>query len=62
VKHKATWLGVKVTENGTRISLNNDTWKCDGKTVGHDGHPAVYLPVNQKCPYCGKEQKDANSL
>jgi len=35
----------------------DNTWKCDGKTVGHDGHPAVYLPINQKCPYCGATWK-----
>ena len=41
-------------------------WKCDGKTLSHDGHPAVYLPINEKYPYCGNskdtEQKYGESM
>ena len=38
-------------------------WKCDGKTVGYDGHPAVYLPLSEKCPYCGNtKDNDGNTL
>lgn len=33
--------------------MDYQRWRCDGKTVSHDGHPAVYIPLGEPCPYCG---------
>ena len=33
-----------------------EQWSCGGGKSSWDGHPLVYLPKGQACPYCGKKQ------
>jgi uncharacterized Zn-finger protein len=42
--------------------MDYQRWKCDGKTVPHDGHPLIYIPLGEKCPYCGRSNKEKNNV
>jgi len=34
----------------------SDQWACSGGKESWDGHPLVYIPNGESCPYCGEKK------